>query len=179
MMIKPLFVILITLLVVANTTAQTPEDSFAIFNYCIANIESSNNRLYSEIEYYERNISDFPKTYKDKIYATLTEVDKYYLETVRIQKHAALEDSIVFNNDPYIEKTERLLNYLLDRNINNQTTQPLNVILKRFEKTVKLSNNDFYKLLQYTRIEILFIKQDILMMYLAGIDKCGLDCNGH
>jgi len=43
---------------------------------------------------------------------------------------------------------------------------------------VKLSSIDFSIKLQYTRIEILFIKQDILMMYLAGIDKCRLKCIG-
>jgi len=177
MMIKPFCVVILILLELGNVSAQTTADSFEIFDYCIANIENANNRLFSEIEYHERNITDFPKQYKENIHATLTKVDEFYKETVRIQKHSASEDSIVFNNDPYLEKTEGILIFLTDNRINNQITQPLNTILKRFEETVKLSNSDFSRMLQYTRIEILFIKQDILMMYLAGIDKCGLDCN--
>jgi len=134
-MIKPFFVVLITLFGLSNTNAQTEDEtSSEILNYCIANIESTNERLFSEICYYERNIIDFPKPYKDKIHATLKEVDKFYEETGRIQKYTALEDSIIFNNDPYLKKVEILMNFLTEKNINDQITQPLITISKRFEK---------------------------------------------
>jgi len=174
--------VIVALSELCNLNAQIQSeknDSLEIFNYCIENIESTNDRLYGELEYYERNIKDFPISYKDNIHETLNRLDAFYEETLRIQKYASFDDSIVFNNDLYLIQVEGLINFLANKNINDQITQPLTTISKRFEKTESLSYVDFFSKLQFTRIELLFIKQDILMMYIAGIDKCRLNCIGN